>query len=154
MTWEPISAAESVGRQQWLEGTMIARVLCVIVDALGVEADEPEAIRWVRARASAPDGQAQIAEIRQQIADRRLAAMRTSKLPYRDGRFGDGSQVPRAPMDKTDQVMERNRLLAGGQAARHAAMGGNKFIDSSDAHRDQRPIREEIYENERKKAAG
>jgi hypothetical protein len=143
------SAAVSLSRQQWKDTTALAGAIVALADLFAAAHDIPELppqIEKLRLRAIQPSRAEQMEAVRAQMANDRLRALKASKQPFRDLRVGDGTQAPdTAPDDSWGARIAKDQMLAGGQAARHAAMGAGQYIDASDARPQTRPIREEIY---------
>jgi hypothetical protein len=120
----------------------------VICEALEVEAPEiadPEPILWARRRAAELERPDWVAQARRQMDDAKRAARRQSGMPPADLRT-DGTHA--APVEPGDVIAKNQALMArSSQAARHAQMAtaGKAPGDASDAHRDTRKVRAEIY---------
>jgi hypothetical protein len=122
-----------------------------IADAQDVDDPSVEKLRRV---AIAPTRAEQLDTIREGMARDKLAAMRASKTPPRRR---DGSKAQTFQDDPTGRALESQRLLTqhSSQAARHAEMAAAGHVgDSFDAHRDTRPIREQMYAGMAKQEMG
>lgn len=131
-----------------VELTEAVRLIAKAVGAELPEEGDSEALKWARRSAVAADEQESVNKVVQQMADARKAADRQSGLPSHDA-WGDGTRAPAiAPGD--DWERERADFIQAhrfSQAAHHAklAKAGSAPWDASDAHRDTRKIREQIY---------
>jgi hypothetical protein len=127
----------------------VLAVYDVIVRALDLADDEeappePEPISALRHQLAATGRYESATRIRAEMDASHAAARRQSGVPPTTRRF-DGSRL-RDPGDERDQIIARQRLLANGQAARHAEMAAQPAPwDVGDAHPGTRAQRQAIY---------
>jgi hypothetical protein len=142
-------AMGTVALADWLEDVLTA-MHASIASALGIPPETlpllpplPPQVENLRKRALERNRQEELDAVTDAISRRKLAALRAPKEPMRHNYDEEASH------DGTTwgKNAERDKLLAGGQAAKHAAMAklGEFVGDGSDAHMASRPVREEIY---------
>lgn len=155
------SASLSLSRQQFKDTTALSAGIVAladafadwtysfgvtIADALGVEPPPPmrelPQVEALRLRSMQQSRASQLAAMQEEMAANKLAAMRAPKAPPFKPRE---PQWHGPPPTATDKAFERDALLAGGQAAQHAAMANAGPVFDGDAKADLRPIRTAMY---------